>query len=117
MPKKKRKTKLAIRDAALTAPEEALFGWREPQKRAICRPSSAYRFLADLNGVAKPNLFASERYLYLGAIPNRPGYCAAIELSTGRLITENHPEDFEELPVEDAQDGVDADDRPRKKGR
>jgi hypothetical protein len=113
VPKKKRKSKLAGPET-LTAPEEALFGWREPRKRAICRPSSAYRFLADLNGVARPNLFASERYLYLGATPNRPGYCAAMELSTGRLITENHPEDFEELPVEDAENGPLG---PPKKGR
>jgi hypothetical protein len=103
VPKKKRKTKLA--GPGVSAGRETLFGWREPKKRAICRPSSAYRFLADLNGAAKPNLQASERYLYLGPIPNRPGHCAAVELSTGRLITENHPEDFEELPADDAANG------------
>ena len=75
-----------------------LFGWREPRKRSLCRPSSAYRFLADLNGIASPNLHPDERYLYLGAIPNRPGHCAAIEVSTGNLLPTNAPEDFEELP-------------------
>ena len=105
MPKKKHKSKLATQAAELSAPVETLFGWREPRKRAICRPSSAYRFLADLNRVAAPNLSASERYLYLGAIPNRLGHCAAIELSTGRLVTENHPEDFEELPPADIENG------------
>jgi hypothetical protein len=102
--KKKNKAKRA--SGALDEPSgDALFGWREPKKRAICRPSAAYRFLADLNQNQKPNLSPAGRYLYLGPIPNRPGYCAAIELATGRWITENHPEDFEELSADEAEDG------------
>ena len=94
MAKKKSKSKPASEGADSNG---VLFGWREPQKRALCRPSSAYRFLAELNSLATPNLSADETYLYLGGIPNRPGRCAVIEVSSGRVLTDNHPEDFEEL--------------------
>jgi len=95
--KKNGKPKKGPRSTDRGAPADVLFGWREPRKRALCRPSSAYRFLADLNGVDAPNLDADGLYVYLGPIPNRPGYCAAIEVATGRVVTDNHPEDFEEL--------------------
>jgi hypothetical protein len=103
--KKRSKAKRAGPARQEPAAGEALFGWREPQVRAVCRPSAAYRFLADLKGEKQPNLSPTGRYLYLGPIPNRPGYCAAIELATGRWITENHPEDFEELAADEARDG------------
>ena len=98
MAKKTSKPKKQARAEPRSAPDDVLFGWREPRKRALCRPSSAYRFLADLNGKDTPNLAADGRYLYLGPIPNRRGYCAVVELATGRVLTDNHPEDFEELP-------------------
>ena len=88
-------------EAVAAEPAGVLFGWREPRKRAVCRPSSAYRFLADLNGLDATDLDPDGRYLYLGPIPNRPGKCAVIELPEGRVITGHHPEDFEELPEDE----------------
>lgn len=82
--------------------ERILFGWREPRKRALCRPSSAYRFLAELNGLEATDLDPAGRYLYLGPVPNRPGRCAVIEVGSGRVLTRHHPEDFEELPEDEA---------------
>jgi hypothetical protein len=82
--------------------ERVLFGWREPRKRALCRPSSAYRFLADLNGLEATDLDPRGTYLYLGRVPNRPGRCAVIDAASGRVLTRHHPEDFEELPEDEA---------------
>jgi hypothetical protein len=41
------------------------------------------------------------RLVYLGEIPNMPGYCVVVDCKSGRIRTGYHTERFEEIPQEE----------------